>query len=290
MANQSSHTVKGKVKSGCRTCKTRRVKCDEGRPACQRCVSTGRVCEGYGIWGGGGNGNTERTDTLRTRPGADIMECVLSSHFGKMSIEQKSSFTWFRYRTCTKFSHPLITPFWDTLVLQACAVEPAILHAVLALGSAHRRHSYEDGKPYTALDSQQVFMLREYSKAIHSLQPHFSNWDRRSVHVALATCALFTFMEYLLGRYAAANAHLHSGLRLLSDVYSPIDHSGGRVAATKSRRYVDVWIIEVFMRLHVQAAILGHGLTELYYKLPRFPDTPIPSVFQSTNQAAHYSK
>lgn len=33
----------------------RKVKCDEGRPACERCVTTGRVCDGYGIWGGGGN-------------------------------------------------------------------------------------------------------------------------------------------------------------------------------------------------------------------------------------------
>ncbi|TEY71535.1 hypothetical protein BOTCAL_0091g00200 [Botryotinia calthae] len=25
----------------------RRVKCDEGRPSCQRCISTGRKCDGY---------------------------------------------------------------------------------------------------------------------------------------------------------------------------------------------------------------------------------------------------
>src|SRR5206468_3020953 len=35
--------------------RTRKVKCDEGRPACLRCVTTGRVCDGYGLWGGGGN-------------------------------------------------------------------------------------------------------------------------------------------------------------------------------------------------------------------------------------------
>ncbi|KAK3385315.1 hypothetical protein B0H63DRAFT_181546 [Podospora didyma] len=44
---------RSKVKTGCQTCKTRKVKCDEGRPACVRCVSTGRACDGYGIWGGG---------------------------------------------------------------------------------------------------------------------------------------------------------------------------------------------------------------------------------------------
>lgn len=32
----------------------RKVKCDEEFPSCHRCVSTGRLCDGYGIRGGGG--------------------------------------------------------------------------------------------------------------------------------------------------------------------------------------------------------------------------------------------
>ncbi|KAI8950543.1 hypothetical protein F4801DRAFT_602265 [Xylaria longipes] len=37
-----------KTQTGCLTCKTRRVKCDEALPACLRCTSTGRTCDGYG--------------------------------------------------------------------------------------------------------------------------------------------------------------------------------------------------------------------------------------------------
>lgn len=36
-----------KVRTGCLTCKIRKVKCDEGKPSCLRCTSTGRKCEGY---------------------------------------------------------------------------------------------------------------------------------------------------------------------------------------------------------------------------------------------------
>ncbi|KAH3001521.1 hypothetical protein KXV73_001875, partial [Aspergillus fumigatus] len=32
---------------GCLTCKVRRVKCDEEKPTCCRCRSTGRKCDGY---------------------------------------------------------------------------------------------------------------------------------------------------------------------------------------------------------------------------------------------------
>jgi hypothetical protein len=34
--------------------RARRIRCDETFPACYRCVSSGRICDGYGIWGGGG--------------------------------------------------------------------------------------------------------------------------------------------------------------------------------------------------------------------------------------------
>lgn len=37
-----------KVKSGCITCKIRKIKCDEEKPSCRRCTSTGRTCDGYG--------------------------------------------------------------------------------------------------------------------------------------------------------------------------------------------------------------------------------------------------
>ncbi|CAG5180958.1 uncharacterized protein ALTATR162_LOCUS9522 [Alternaria atra] len=36
-----------KVRTGCSVCKIRRVKCDETKPSCLKCTSTGRTCEGY---------------------------------------------------------------------------------------------------------------------------------------------------------------------------------------------------------------------------------------------------
>ncbi|KAI1177750.1 hypothetical protein F4777DRAFT_191945 [Nemania sp. FL0916] len=295
MANERSTLVsskKKKVKTGCRTCKTRRIKCDEGRPACRRCVSTGRVCEGYGVWSSAGViGDSKRAIVARAQ--ADSVKYAISSQYGKLSPEQEACFRWFRHRTYTKLPLPFITPFWRTLVLQACTAEPAILHAVLALGSAHQKESFEEGQPdelIGALDSQQEFMLREYGKAIRDLQPHFSSQDRRSVHVALVVCTLFTFFENLLGRYATAITHLHSGLRLLAETYAPDRHVSSRNgnAIVKPRGYVDDWIIESFARLHVQAALWDQGLLEIYPKLPEFPGTPVPSVFDSTNQAAQY--
>ncbi|KAI0528306.1 hypothetical protein F5B22DRAFT_30745 [Xylaria bambusicola] len=280
-------TSKRKVKTGCRTCKARRVKCDEGRPECHRCVSTGRSCEGYGIWGGG----RCTAKAITPRAHTDTVQYALSSLFGELSPEQESCFQWFRYRTYTKLPLPFVTPFWSTLILQACTAEPAILHAALALGSAHQKETTEEGRPReecVVLDSQQKFMLQEYGEAIRSLQSHLLSHDKRSIHVALAACVIFTFFENLLGRYVAANAHLHSGLRLIAEVYGPPEPLDGETAIQISRGSVDDWIIETFSRLHVQAALWGQGLPKLYIGSPGLPNTPIPTSFESTNQAARH--
>ena len=38
---------KPKVTSGCLTCKSRHVKCDEAKPSCLRCLKFWGFCEGY---------------------------------------------------------------------------------------------------------------------------------------------------------------------------------------------------------------------------------------------------
>ncbi|KAL2134768.1 hypothetical protein VTI74DRAFT_10842 [Chaetomium olivicolor] len=40
-------TVRKRTKTGCLTCRRRRIKCDEGKPTCNNCVKSRRDCEGY---------------------------------------------------------------------------------------------------------------------------------------------------------------------------------------------------------------------------------------------------
>jgi hypothetical protein len=39
----------GHPSKGCRTCKMRRIKCDEMRPICRKCASSKRICLGYDV-------------------------------------------------------------------------------------------------------------------------------------------------------------------------------------------------------------------------------------------------
>lgn len=35
--------------TGCYTCRERKLKCDDAKPACNRCLAVGIKCQGYGV-------------------------------------------------------------------------------------------------------------------------------------------------------------------------------------------------------------------------------------------------
>ncbi|TVY41805.1 Transcriptional regulatory protein [Lachnellula subtilissima] len=47
VARKQNNRCRTKVKTGCITCRIRKVKCDENKPFCQKCVNTSRTCDGY---------------------------------------------------------------------------------------------------------------------------------------------------------------------------------------------------------------------------------------------------
>ncbi|KAJ5086661.1 hypothetical protein NUU61_007968 [Penicillium alfredii] len=47
MSSRHKKEVKRRTKTGCLTCRKRRIKCDEGHPVCRNCVKSKRECLGY---------------------------------------------------------------------------------------------------------------------------------------------------------------------------------------------------------------------------------------------------
>ncbi|EPE29942.1 Zn2/Cys6 DNA-binding protein [Glarea lozoyensis ATCC 20868] len=241
-----------KVKTGCRTCKIRRVKCDEGRPSCNRCFSTGRTCDGYGIFGGGGKPTSGDFMMSKKRSAVGVGYSPKNTpEFWSVSstTEEKSYFEWFRLQTSKKVPGIFASSFWDQLILQATANDPAVLHAVLALSSIQKREVFfgKDSRDVQVnlLDSQESFMLRQYTKAIAKLQPHFSTKDRSSIRIALVTCVVFICLEYLQGHYRTAQTHFKNGLKLLNEI--------------KVTDLIDQCILEEFTKLNVQVELLRLG-------------------------------
>ena len=62
-----------RVRTGCLTCRRRRKKCDETRPACKACIKTNVVCEGYParrVWGTRSVG--KKSDSSKSSPVAYV--------------------------------------------------------------------------------------------------------------------------------------------------------------------------------------------------------------------------
>jgi len=93
----------------CRTCKSlgketvyrlcllilrrvRKVKCDQGWPACDRCIPTGRVCDGHGIWGGGGNAYCDCKTCLKTLTRSIPLRHLIPASVGVPNITQEEGY------------------------------------------------------------------------------------------------------------------------------------------------------------------------------------------------------
>lgn len=264
----------------------RRIKCDESRPACQRCASTGRMCDGYGIWGGGVTPYGHRS--IGPKDCIAVPRHTMPVFIHAESTEEKGYFDWFRCRSSKKIPGVFSSSFWETLVFQASSNEPAVLHAVLAVSSVHKRESVHGnclGRKGGVPDEEELFMLRQYSKAISSLQPHFSTKSRASVSVTLATCVVFICLEFLCGHYQTAQAHLRNGLNLLRETQRVPDNRV--LKQDPCREFIDDCIIDALVRLHIQVELIQGSrhphlvMDSFEYELPAYQ-------FQSMNQARRH--
>ncbi|KAF2201165.1 hypothetical protein GQ43DRAFT_46309 [Delitschia confertaspora ATCC 74209] len=204
---------KPKVKTGCITCRIRRVKCDEAKPHCQRCTSTGRKCDGY-------------TQISQSRSPSQETQIVLlkpphSPTFSPLqSDEEQLSFQFFLQHSTIEFSGLFESPFWQRHILQASHTYPAIRHAVIGIGAMHRK--YIEGSrtvvPDDASDRQLHFALEQYNKAIREILQSSQPTSISDKVTMMVACILFNSLACLQGHQSMALEHLRNGLRLLKEV------------------------------------------------------------------------
>lgn len=144
--------------------------------------------------------------------------------------DEWACFASFAQHSAAKLQGAFTSGFWTTLLLRAGLGEPAVFHAVVAVGAVHRS------------SSDNVFSLQHYGKAIRALQPHFTAKERAARRVTLVVCAVFVALDLLRGHVLSAQLHLVSGLQILSTL------TPAEAVATPD----DVHIVEVFARLQVQ--------------------------------------
>ncbi|KAJ5152331.1 hypothetical protein N7492_010626 [Penicillium capsulatum] len=286
-----AHAKKTRGKNGCRTCRSttpsfriRRIKCDEGRPSCRRCTSTGRSCDGYEVASPAiyaaamkhkGNRPLRPIPTSHDRHLVSVPKSVLSTW--TLSAIEAQGFIFFREHSAQEISGCFNSTIWNQLVLQLSHIEPCILHATIAVGAMHRftrgycpslnaAHYLGHGNPLA---------IQQYIKSLYHLRERLKGpKDLACEQVALMTCLLFICLEMLQGNRAGALAHLQSGLRILAGLYPPlikVDRHQNTImfqSTPDSTTSASSQLAVIFARLDYESTMFGQQSPALTFVSP----------------------
>ncbi|RAK95524.1 Zn(II)2Cys6 transcription factor domain-containing protein [Aspergillus ibericus CBS 121593] len=252
-----------KTRTGCLTCKyERRIKCGEEQPACLRCTSTGRQCEGY-------RDPAAPSPCLPARSNGSPRPLIPRplNPFHPFACDQEHrSFQFFLERTVPQLAGDFECAFWGRLLLQSVHHEPVIRHATVALGSLHERFE-SDAAPFRSVHGS--FALRQYLRAMRCLM---ATPPSQPMDVCLISCILFGCFEAMRDHYGPAITHITSGLKILSELRT---HPSSCTALSVGRTpYIPMDILcGLFTRLQGQIIVTRH--TELLYQST--PTEPPPT-------------
>ncbi|XRM45199.1 hypothetical protein ABZX51_008296 [Aspergillus tubingensis] len=193
-------------RTGCRTCRVRRIKCDEAPESCRNCTSTGRACDGYDL---------HRFPIKR----ALCLPTLGTGAEGIMSSDEKRGFSYFQYRLVPDLVGFFDSWLWQKLVLQMCHSDPAVCHAVNMVSAIHQ-DAEERGMRLAGEDlqnSKHRFALEQAARSFAHLQKRRASPDPQLREVVLVCCLLFVMAELLLGEFARAFIHLRGGTHILEE-------------------------------------------------------------------------
>ncbi|KAF9873169.1 C6 zinc finger domain protein [Colletotrichum karsti] len=226
--------------------RARKVKCDEAKPRCMRCTSSGRQCAGYEP--------TIEHGLAWYRPQQ------LTAH----DQREGRAFQFFSHMVGPVLSGPTDSYFWTHLVVQFSHFEPAVRHAVLAISSLYE--DFHGGQRVTRQKEGNAFAIRHYSAAIERIK------GAQDEQLVLLVCILFVCVEYLQGDVEAALRHCKHGILILNKVG----------CSSWARQY----LMPIFRRLSFISFFLGAKPSDdaLVPGLIGYHD-PMPPRFASVDEA-----
>lgn len=237
------------------------MKCDEEKPECKRCTSTGRKCDGYAEvqprrhkrpddGPPSPNHSNEPTDS------ADDDIVVLDGFSTSPELQLTPFQATYRERRALDFFYTESAPqlagsfsshFWNGCLLQLSISEPAIRYAMVALGTMLEAEMSPSPEEYvvpflsdqagvisstfsiasstfsTRLGpSREQFAIHYYNKAIQSVVGR-SDGDSRSLSIIAMTCIMFICVEFLRGNVDAALTHINSGVKMIKGFRAELD-------------------------------------------------------------------
>jgi hypothetical protein len=203
----------------------RRIRCDETKPSCSRCTSTGRLCDFV-------KPQKDISSARASRPPENAKQRLAPS--GRQYLLQpKPSFPpsalssahegnhleYFRFVCTRSFSRYFENTLWSKTILQIANSEPSIRSAVVAF-SALLRHQTAYGHSCSVVMKKEISL--NYFEAIRSLNSRLDS-SQSCWELALIVSLLFAAFETFQCNDRLALKHFEAGLAVLQE-YKPTAH------------------------------------------------------------------
>lgn len=271
LAPKRTRESTSRVRTGCTTCKARRVKCDEATPQCRRCAVGGRKCE-YSI--------------ARTTPTRNLITIYLPpTQLPPVLFVNDRGLEFFQRNLSSMLDGQLNSDsgFWSKLVLQLSHSEPSIRHAVSAVSFCYRDVELSLHDPAGYVNANPEAQL-EWNKAIKSLSVRIQVNPNSSL-VPLVCCLLFTCFEFLKGNTESSMLHIQNGFKILATQVRDSDGVSDRRSNFSSNDLTNIenHIVPMFSRLNILCTLAGRTTPQLYPTTARI-DSPPESLADSRRQ------
>ncbi|KAM3077131.1 transcription factor [Clarireedia jacksonii] len=201
-----------KVKTGCLTCRGRRIKCDETKPVCRRCQKTNIQCSGYSNDSGQKDPSYQnnRSSLIKFVSQSTALHPVIHSGTVLLSEQDGRYFRYYRETSAAEIARLFNGPFWDSQILQASENEAFISQALVTLGAISKAETESARQAY----QHRQYASQSYAKALSCMRQSLNGSSYNS-RKALIACLLVYTIEVMLGHFATAATHASCGEKLL---------------------------------------------------------------------------
>ncbi|KAH7230387.1 fungal-specific transcription factor domain-containing protein [Fusarium solani] len=221
---------RGRTFTGCWTCRERRVKCDENRPACSRCLSAGRTCQGYHLklsWvtahgaierapRAASQASAPETSERRT-PAPSIqrpMQQATHTSGHRLLLHHWSTYLCDAFMPLSSVNNPLrpLTAIVDeTHAAEGNPASLAILHMLCASSATHLARAGVADLELDATQHENLAFLW-LRRALKAAQEGEGGMDPYRILAAITLCVVH---ESIKGTSSLWRIHIHAGLRWL---------------------------------------------------------------------------
>lgn len=216
-------TEKRRRRTGCLTCRTRRVKCDERKPDCERCEVANIECTGYAekrrvktrhlgqitttteAQNGGSSLPASLTKHEYVQPktredGLPLMALPVNPNpFQRPHSRARDMLGYhqYLYRTSTVLFAPKSFHFWRDYLCEAAWETEWIFDAIVALGSMHRAtllFSKQDGSDRDRGLDTKIAAIQTYIRALEGVSREM-NQSKNPTPLAVGVMILMAYIE-----------------------------------------------------------------------------------------------